>query len=71
MTVKNLAIGQTVKITVSEGNGKSGDPYTLTTENLTESNGSYTVTANGDITIKVAEDGTKDYYFGTVVVNVK
>ena len=71
MTVKNLAAGQTVKITVSEGNGKSGDPYTLTTENLTESNGSYTVTANGDITIKVAENGTKDYYFGTVVVNVK
>ncbi|MDE6351483.1 MAG: hypothetical protein K2K67_10840, partial [Treponemataceae bacterium] len=71
MTVKNLAVGQTVKITVTEGNSKSGDPYTLTTENLTESNGSYTVTANGDITIKVAENGTKDYYFGTVVVNVK
>lgn len=71
MSVKNLAAGQEVKITVTEGNSRSGDPYTLTTENLTESNGSYTVTANGDITIKVAEDGTKDYYFGTVVVNVK
>ena len=70
MSVKNLAAGQEVKITVTEGNGKSGNPYTLTTENLTGSDGSYTVTADGDITIKVAENG-KDYYFGTVVVNVK
>ncbi len=69
LTIKNAKKGSKVTIELIDGNGKTGQIYSLTVTNLTENNGEYTVTDAGDITIVISENN-KDYYFGSAVVTV-